>query len=616
MKKNNTFLSDTRVEIEEPFYHLVPKTVRENLLYRQAIAKHLMKHPSAIGGLREACRLDMLFYVNTFVWTFDPRRPWLKKIPFVTYDYQDEAIRSILDVTRNGGDLLIKKSRDMGASWLCLMVYEWLWHFYSYNSFLIVARTAEGVDKPGDSKSLFWKVDFLHKHQPKWLMPAGFIKKKHRLSNHFENPENGSVIDGEATTTNVARGDRRTSILLDEFAGVPNGFHVLSSTRDATNSRIFNSTPQGTANAYYAMTLRPITQLRFHWTQHPLKNKGLYKSTEGELQLVDKEYEHEVDYEFVLDDRIRSPWYDLQCERAASLQEIAQELDIDFLGSGHQFFKAKIIEEVVQKYARSPLLTGDLEYERETGLPLEWRQNVNGRLSLWINLDGAGKPIIGNNQYVIGCDAAAGTGASNSVASIWHKVTKEKVGSYVNPMISPESFAGQAVALCRWLGNAFLIWETQGTGRQFGDRVIALDYLNCYFRRPEDQVSKKASDIPGWYPSKDNKLSLLGNYRQALETDNCLNRDELSLRESMEYMFTGDGSVEHVSTVVNREDPSGAKSQHGDRVIADALSWHVIKGERSQVIETVVPVSCASLAGRRQKRERSIRQSGSIFQFK
>ena len=78
-------------------------------------------------------------------------------------------------------------------------------------SFLLVSRVQDYVDKPGNPKALFWKIDFLLNNFPPWLKPRGYREANHRRLLHIENPENGSVIDGESTTGNVSRGDRRTA---------------------------------------------------------------------------------------------------------------------------------------------------------------------------------------------------------------------------------------------------------------------------------------------------------------------------------------------------------------------------------------------------------------------
>ena len=46
---------------------------------------------------------------------------------------------------------------------LCCL--EWLWHFHDDMTFMLVSWKEEYVDN-GSPKSLFWKIDFIHKMQP------------------------------------------------------------------------------------------------------------------------------------------------------------------------------------------------------------------------------------------------------------------------------------------------------------------------------------------------------------------------------------------------------------------------------------------------------------------
>ena len=589
--------------ISTPFNHLVPKDVEGNLRWRQAILRRVNENPAFAEVVWQACALDPLFYINTFVWTYDPRRKPFARLPMILHPFQEEGVLEVLEAIGNH-DLLIEKSRDMGASWICIAAFEWCWHFRPMQSFLMVSRTENYVDDSENPKSLFWKVDFIHQNLPPWLMPRGY-GSEHRRKMHMTNPENGSVIDGESTTGNVARGDRRTAILLDEFAAVEQGQGVLSSTRDATNCRIFNSTPAGTGNAYHDMRQTDVKKLRFHWSIHPLKSRGLYTTDEdGNLKVLDPAG-YPADYMSILDGKLRSPWYDRECARAVSPQEIAQELDIDYLGSGWQFFKADAIQEAIRQYARSPIIVGDLEYDTTTAEPLRFRDDPKGRMSLWLLLGKDNNPPL-DRRYVVGADISAGTGASNSCIQAWDESTQEKVLEYANPFIRPEELAFVAVAIARWLGNAFLIWEQNGPGRQFGSRVIELGYRNIYYRKNDESISGKVTDIPGWASTKETKQVLLGDYRSAIESGVCVNRSREAMQECLEYIFAPNGSIAH-SREDNKTDPSGAKSNHGDRVIADALAWKGINERARNPRRGKPEIPPGSLAWRRQQREAAMK---------
>lgn len=594
------------MRISTPFNSRIPRGVRENLSWRANVMRRVLRDPASAEFYVEACSRDPLFFINGFAWTYSPKEYATNpKRPFILYEeFQTPAFIEILTAI-GSYDLLIEKSRDMGASYLNIYAMAYCWRFLPGFSGLFVSRVEDLVDKPGNPKSMFWKFDYLIDNIPTWLLPVGYDKSLHRSKLHVENPENGAVIDGESTTGNVARGDRRTAVLLDEFAAVEFGHRVLSSTRDVTSCRLFNSTPCGTNNAFYDMRQTGIKKLRLHWSSHPLKSRGLYTTGDhGFLKVLNPE-NFPLDYKPILDNKLRSPWYDLQCRRAAGDQEIAQELDIDYLGSGFQYFNARNINEAIKNCARPPEYVGDLEYDDATGEPIRFTENPGGSLRLWCMLDGDMRPIIGTDKFSAGADVSAGTGASNSCLSGFNIARCEKAFEYVNPHIRPEQFAKQVVAICKWFANAYLIWESYGPGRQFGSKLQELGYGNIYLRRRDEAISGKVSDIPGWCPTPEGKLVLMGSYRAAVEKGECINRSKEALEETLEYIHTPDGSIEH-SRALSKVDPSGARKNHGDRCIADALAWKNLKERKHTPAAEKVEIPVGCLAWRNKRREEAL----------
>ena len=568
--------------MQNEFYDLVPKDPAQNLKFREEMVQMGSTDKKAAEELYIMCSRDMLFYINTFCWTYDPR-VGDGTLPFITYDFQNESFGELHDCIGKR-DIVIKKSRDMGASWMLLTVFEYMWHFRPSQSFLLVSRNEDYVDKPGNPKSLFWKIDFIHKYLPGWLKPR-LTRTKLRLTNE----DNGSTIDGESTTGDVARGDRRTAIGLDEFAAfdIDAGYRALASTRDATRCRIFNSTPSGTNNAFYDLaTSDTISQITLHWTRHPIKAAGQYKDSQG---------------------KTRSPWYDEECKRCANPQEIAQELDIDFAGSDYQFFDVIMLDKLMQDTARKPMTIGELKFNAVNASVEGFDQMPKGNLRLWVNPDAQGN-LPKDRKYAIGADIAAGTGSSNSVLSVGDCRTGEKVAELVTPNLRPDQLATYAVALGRWFcgseDEATMIWEAPGPGRNFGDRVMELGYRNIWRKK---SIDGKVNKIPGWWPTKDEKRSLYSEYRTALSTNKFINRSIDALRECKEIIFAATGWIPH-SRSLRTVDPSGARENHGDRPTADALLWLGMQ-KTGPVKMPQVGVPDGSLLWRRQEYEEKKRKA-------
>ena len=577
-----------------PHYDLVPKDFDANLLFRTEMLHLAGSDELAASQVRRMCGEDLLFYVNTFCWTYDPRSR-VKVAPFITYaEFQDEAMLNIAECIEVGEDFAMPKSRDMGASWMGLTVFEWFWHFRRDLSFLLVSRNEDYVDKRGNPKALFWKIDFLHEHQPRWLLPTdrwlGW-KDPHRRLLHLGNADNGSVIDGESTTGDAGRGDRRTAMFIDEHAAfeLNDGFRVLKATRDTTQCRGFNSTPQGSNNAFYEVVHNTAARiLRLHWSSHPEKKKGLYSTgRNGKVELMDdfrgmvqvrekgekrtREVMFPDNYPFILDGKLRSPWYDRECARCVNAMEVAQELDIDFLGSEYQYFDPEFIDLLRKKYCRSPVLTGNLEFDPETMEPKRFVEDAHGIIDLWFALDGNGRPAK-DRQFVVGSDISAGTGASNSVSSGVDRKTGEKIVVMRTPTLRPTGFAKISLALAKWLNGALMVWDASGpTGKVFTQQVIASHYSHIYYRKYEKKVTQKISDEPGYYLNPQAREALLEDYRADLSDHHFINRSDRGMAECLQFIRKPDGIIEH-SASANTQDPSGARTAHGDEVIADALA--------------------------------------------
>lgn len=562
------------------FARLVPQEVAGNLVFRRKV---MAKAASSEEFRRDEwirCSRDLFYYLNVYGWVYEPRIP--AKLPFCLWDYQYPALSVILEAIGTH-DLGVEKSRDMGATWMCLAAMEWQWHFLSMRNFLLVSRKEDLVDRmrenrannavkegggtegTGDPNTLFSKIDFLLDHLPAWLKP-----RMRRRRAHLQNLDTGSTIDGEATTGDVGAGGRSTAILLDEFARVKEGDNVIASTQANTNCRIFLSTPQGTGNAYYTQLQKMQAEgqkvLTLHWSLHPLKRSGIWEDTNKQGRF-----------------KFRSPWYDEEVKRFVHPVQVAQELDIDYQGSSYCFFPEDTLSRLLKDVACPPYQLGEVSYT-PNGDFQGFQPRVGGRLKLWCNPDAHGR-MPQDRSYVIGCDIAAGSqdasgrGASLSCAMVGDCKTGEKVGELALHGVFPDEFARMVHALAKWFkgdslaGGAYVIWDAPGAGQQFSHVLVKqLGYGNVYFRKKDDTVKGTITDSPGFWSNKnEQREALLGSYRTALNEGSMINRSSDALSECRYYLWTPEG-VTHAKARF-AFDPSGARANHGDRVIGDALLW-------------------------------------------
>lgn len=504
------------------------------------------------------CARDPLWWMSTFVWTFNPRSEARRRygstvLPFIPWRFQMHAVSEVCRAVESGYDLVIEKSRDMGGTWMVLLVFLWRMLFKGMEKFLLVSRKDELVDGADDMDALMPKLDFTLKYLPGWMVPD--ISRQERS---LVNDETGAGITGEASVEDAGRGGRATAMLSDEHASNPQARGLRAATADVADCRIFVFTPKGAANDAYDLAHDPNQRvMTLHWALHPGKNVGLYQGDDGKL---------------------RSPWYDRECRRRGRAQEVAQELDIDYLASDYEFFDPDVITRLVGEQAREPVTRGEMEFADDPR-SARFRAADQGRLLMWMPAgpDGQCRPPAGR-QYVVGVDVAAGkrdaygTGYSNSVCIVADAVSRVQVAEYAVGGVNPVRFAAMSVALARWFNGAFMVWEANGPGGIFGDEVFnTLRYGNVYYRRNLKRAMQPMTDMPGWWSTVDSKNGALERLRSMLNEGQFVPRSRMMLDECRSYVYVvARQAVEHNRAAVS-DDPTGARANHGDRVIAAAM---------------------------------------------
>lgn len=304
-----------------------------------------------------------IFFIENFGWTFDPRpQANPNHLPFILFDYQKEAIRWLIDHIDNGKDGLLEKSRDMGASWILFVwVPIWYWLFRDGVNILIGSYKQDLVDNR-TKDSLFGMIDYGIDALPKWMLPKGFKKDKHRNQMKLTNPVNNNLISGDTMNPDFGRGSRKTAVLFDELGTWDYAKDAWESTGDVTACRIANSTPKG-MNYYAKLRHSGIDVLTLHWKLHPLKD--------------DIWYEHE--------------------KSRRTEEEVAQELDISYTksqeGRVYPEWNEQNIEIGTFEYDPNlPLYVG-WDFGRTDDTAILWAQPCNGKLRILDTYRNVGKTI-------------------------------------------------------------------------------------------------------------------------------------------------------------------------------------------------------------------------------
>jgi hypothetical protein len=223
--------------------------------------------------------------------------------PFIPFGWQVDLIRWFEGrMSLDMGDGYVSKARGIGATWIFCWLALHGWLFRGPWDVLLVSRNAEQVDKTGDKKSMFNKIDFFMENLPDFLVPKGFDREKHRFLRLMLHPSNGNVISGDATTIKAGRGDRSTFILYDEAAAIPSFDEVWGTGSGTTDHRFAISTESmdegGMFHAMWtsAKAADPNTVFELDWWRNPYMDNEWARMSraraeaDGQGHIWDREY--------------------------------------------------------------------------------------------------------------------------------------------------------------------------------------------------------------------------------------------------------------------------------------------------------------------------------------
>lgn len=556
---------------------VVPKEIRANLNWRQALRSAAFGDDALQDDLITASRSSFLFWLNAFGWTFHQKivLPNGQEVPvtgdkahapFITWSVQDESALAMIECIAGGQDINFEKSRDMGASWLMLAVADWFFLFQESVSIGAVSRRENLVDKPGDMDSLFEKIRYMHRMLPHWMLPK--IRDTFMFLNNLEL---GSSIAGESTNADVGRGGRKTFYLVDEAAAIRNAEEVEHSLSQNTACQVWASTPHGPSTQFHKrITEKRGFLIQMPWFRHPLKS-------EGARQIVDESGSI----------KWTSPWYEIQCQKF-SKKTVAQEIDMDHGQAGDMFFDHTELTRHRQDHQTPKIFSGDLIWSEQLDERSKVRKiqemNPDSLLFLknhrknpwrfWTDLIDGRPPQYWT--FVFGIDISNGAGSSNSVITVGAIEIGQVVAKWWDAFTSPEELAMVTAMAATWFGGlrppAFVVYENNGPGGIFGRKLISqLTYPNFYRQKASDTTrNKRRGPRWGWHSTSERKEATFGMYRDALNRDAIINPCKESLDEAADYIYDDTGALIPAKL---REEASGGRKLHGDHVVADALCW-------------------------------------------
>jgi hypothetical protein len=291
---------------------------------------------------------SILTWSQVFGYVNSPRTR-VQNLPLILFPFQKKLIRELVLSIERGSDFLIEKSREMGVSWTVLYVFTWYWLFKPGSNFLI-GSYKEKLVSDGTIDSMFGKLKYIMDSLPNWILPKGFVPKKHFTRMNLYNPQIDSYITGDTMNSDFGRGARKTAIFFDELGFWDYGKSAWEASSQTTSCRIGNSTPNG-YNYYKMLVDSGLHTLRLHWSEHPLKDLN---------------------------------WYNLQ-KLKESKETVAREVDISYdasrVGVIYNEWRSNVVKGIYPYNPDLPLYVS-WDFGRADGTAIIWSQVKDGKLRI------------------------------------------------------------------------------------------------------------------------------------------------------------------------------------------------------------------------------------------
>lgn len=343
---------------------ILQKNLDERFNYNILIHKDQIDRKKNEVILADLCKNSFKFFCNNFLYIQDPEADKLedKNIPFLLWDYQEKVAEEIIEAVLKGYDLPIEKSRKLGLTWLVLAICTWGWIFHEWDV-LVGSRKFEEVDRRGDMGTLFEKVRYMISRLPSFLFPYKLDHYTNKVG-MIVHPGHKASIAGEGNSPDFGRSDRRKVIFMDEFTSwEQTDRSAWQGSSATTRCRIPVSTPNRRgSNCFFFQIVNDCDKnnkpkLRLHWTLHPKFSDGLYFDDLG---------------------KPHSPWYNSEIKRAADVESVAQELDIDY--------DASMAGKVFSEFDYQKQVRDDLEYDETLPLYIGWDFGLDSTAMVFIQL--------------------------------------------------------------------------------------------------------------------------------------------------------------------------------------------------------------------------------------
>lgn len=468
------------------------------------------------------------YFFSTFIHVVHPIRG---KVRFDLYEFQKRTLWYFLTKRFN----IILKFRQAGITELISMYCLWL-AMYHPNKNIVIISIKDRV-----AKKVLRKIKYMYKHLPEHIKLEVVNGRRGEFGTATEMEfSNGSIISSVPTTEDAGRSEAVSLLVIDEAAIVRWANQIWAAsfpTLSTGGSSIVNSTPYGVGNWYHQQWVDALSggndfnPIRLRWNMHPERDMN---------------------------------WY-IQMAESLGPRRTAQEIDGDFLTSGHSVFDLSDIKAIEDLLSTQNIV----------------ESRFNGQLRIFE------KPKKGV-KYFIGGDVATGRAQDYSAFSIMDRFGEE-VGCFKGK-ISVDRFAMLMIEYGRMYNNALLGPEANDIGLAVVSKIQSENYPNLYYSskilRKKGKRNPEVVDIPGWLTTSKNRPVMIDELEEDIRNEEVFIRDPFFVQEA--YTFIYDASNKPIALGKNRktrnEDDIDGQVYSDDSIMAKAITNSMRKGKQKGLI--------------------------------
>ena len=383
-------MTDAAEKLEDDVW--VQPVVEEVLAARLKRLNKLRNNKRLLAAFKEHYKDHPWDFIEDWGMTYDPRLLKAGKnpvLPFTMWPRQREFVMWLHDRWQAGERGLAEKSRDGGATWLCVGWSVSMWLFHDGFAAGFGSRKEALVDKKGDPDCIFEKVRFFIDKLPALFKPEGFDMRQHATFMKVVNPKNEATITGEAGD-DIGRGGRKSAYIVDEAAFIQHQEAVDASLSQTTDFQLDLSTPNGNGNEFYKKRMGgKIPVFTMHWSDDPRKDKAWYDKQVDEQNAVTVAQEIDIDYNASVEDIfIPAKWVE-------ACVDAHEKLGIEITGADVVSFDPADVGDAKARGYRKGNVTLEAEHRRDgditTALPWAFELSDSVKADVFVyDADGMG----------------------------------------------------------------------------------------------------------------------------------------------------------------------------------------------------------------------------------